>query len=45
MKILVWMVVPAIIIYIFWVTYKYFNRRAPQEGSNEDLENIKNDLV
>ncbi len=45
MKILIWMVVPAIITYVFWVTYKLFNRSTPAEGSKEDIDNRNNELV
>lgn len=37
-KIFVWIVVPSLIVYIFWVTYKWFNRRAPEEGSGEERD-------
>lgn len=41
------MVVPAVIIYIFWITYKFFNRTAPEENSKEetDLFNNNNKIV
>jgi hypothetical protein len=45
MKIIVWMVIPAIIMYIFWVTYKIFNRTAPESGSREEIAHDKNDYV
>lgn len=38
MKIIIWMVVPSIIVYVFWITYKIFKRRKPEEGSIEDEE-------
>ena len=45
MKIIIWMVIPAIILYVFWVTYKVFNRTAPQSGSREEIVHDKNDYV
>lgn len=41
-KLLVFIVVPSFIVYVFWVTYKLFNRRAPEENSKEEIENINN---
>ena len=42
MKIIIWMVIPCIIVYVFWITYKAFNHVAPEEGSQED-SNIRED--
>ena len=43
MKILIWMVIPSIICYVFWITYKFFNRSAPEAGSKEDLGVLEDD--
>lgn len=45
LKLLVYIVVPAIIIYIFWITYKYFNRTKPQDGSKEGSDIFDDTLV
>ena len=45
MKVIIWIVVPAIIIYVFWATRKLFNRSAPDTDSKEDITNHKNDYV
>lgn len=45
LKIFLFIVVPAAIVYIFWVTYKKFERTKPERGSKEDIENHKNDFL
>lgn len=41
MKILITIGLPAAIIFVFWFTWRYFKRKAPEKGSLEEMENYK----
>jgi hypothetical protein len=38
-RLLPWAFLFIFAIYIFYVTYRYFNRTLPENGSKEDLDN------
>lgn len=45
-KILIFLGIPALIVYIFWITFMYFRRNKPEEGSQEDKQiNSDDELV
>ena len=44
MKVFLYIITPSIVIYLFWVTYRYFNRTVPDDGSKESIDRLyKND--
>lgn len=36
MKLVVWFIIPAVIIWLMYLSYRYLNRTKPEDGSKED---------
>ena len=40
MKLVVWFIIPAVIIWIMYLSYRYLNRTTPEDGSKEWWNNL-----